>query len=181
MRKTIALAAWALLLVVPACGRAQTENRYCCEGYVFFGLRAANAGNSAAGLGGDVFIYKGLAAGADAGITVGSPDNAIKIGSAGLSYHFLRSHTDLKVEPFLGAGFSYLHGNINTHGYIYPWDPGQDRTGPNFSQGLIAWPTKHVGARLEVREYRLFVSYGALANVIPGTTHLEFRIGVTFR
>jgi hypothetical protein len=183
MRKTIAIAAWALLLVVPASGRAQTENsyRYYCEGYVFFGRRMGTPDTSVAGLGGDVFLYKGLVAGGDFGTTVGNPDNRITIGSAGASYHFLRSRTGLKVEPFLGAGFSYLAGNVNAHGVIYPGDSGQDRTGHNFSQGLIAWPTKHVGVRFEVREYSIFVSYGALENVIPGSNHVEFRIGLTLR
>lgn len=183
MRRTIAITICALLLVVPATGRAQTENRYKSygEGYVFFGVRDAKQGKGVAGVGGDLFIYKGLAAGGDVGTTVTSPDNRITIGSVGMSYHFLRSRTELKVEPFFGAGFSSLHGNINTHGYTYPFDPGQDRTGHYFSQGLIAWPTKHLGIRFEVREYRLFVSYGALENVIPGGNPVEFRFGLTLR
>jgi hypothetical protein len=181
MGKTIAIAASALLLVIPARGRAQTKNKYCCEGYVFFGRRTTAPGTSVAGVGGDVIVYKGLAAGGDVGTTVGNPDNKITIGSAGLSYHFLCCRADRKVEPFIGAGFSYLAGNINTHGVDYPWDPGQDRAGPSFSQGLIAWPAKHVGVRFEVREYRMFVSYGALENVIPGGKFVEFRVAVMLR
>jgi len=183
MRRTIAITICALLLVIPATGRAQTENRYKSygEGYVFLGVRNATQGKGVAGVGGDLFIYKGLAAGGDVGTTVTSPDNRITIGSVGMSYHFLRSRTELKVEPFFGAGFSHLVGNINTHGIDYPFSSGQDRTGSNFNQGLIAWPTKHFGVRFELREYRLFVSYGALENVIPGGNPVEFRIGVTLR
>ena len=46
---------------------------------------------------------------------------------------------------------------------------------------MIAWPAKHLGVRFEVREYRMFVSYGALENVIPGGKFVEFRIAVTLR
>jgi hypothetical protein len=182
MRKAqIAIWAWTLLVVCAAHGRAQTTGKYCCEGYAFFGRRTSTPGTNVGGVGGDVLIYKGLAAGGDVGTTVGNPDNRITVGSVGLSYHILCCRTDRKVEPFIGAGYSYLAGDINTHGYSYPWDPGQDRTGPNFSQGLIVWPAKRVGARFEVREYRMFVSYGALENVIPGGKFVEFRVAVMLR
>jgi len=185
MRKAkIAMWAWILLVVCAALGQAQTTNKsgkYCCEGYAFFGRRTSTPGTNVGGVGGDIFIYKGLAVGGDVGTTVGNPDNRITIWSVGSSYHFLCCRADRKVEPFIGAGFSYLAGDINTHGYIYPFDPGQDRAGPNFSQGLIAWPAKHLGVRFEIREYRMFVSYGALENVIPGGKFVEFRIAVTLR
>ena len=45
----------------------------------------------------------------------------------------------------------------------------------------VAWPTKHVGVRFEVREIRTFVSYGALENVAPGGKFVEFRIAFTLR
>jgi len=181
MRKTIALAAWALLLVVPASGQEQTKKRYCCEGYVFFGRRTSTPGTNVGGVGGDLLIFKGLAVGGDFATTIGSPDNTIRIGSVGGSYHFLCCRADRKVEPFFGAGFSYLAGDINTHGIDYPFSSGQDRTGHNFNQGLIVWPTKHVGVKFEVREYSFFVSYGALENVIPGGNFVEFRIALTLR
>jgi hypothetical protein len=163
----------------PAFG--QTKNQYPLEGYAFFGRRTSTPGTNAVGGGLDVFIYKGLAAGADVSATVGNPDNSITIGSVNGSYHFQCCRADRKIEPFAGAGYSFLSGNINTHGYIFPNDPGQDRRGPHFSQGLIVWPSKHFGARFEIREYRFFVSYGALENVIPGGHFAEFRIGAVFR
>ena len=185
MRKAkIALAAWTLLVVCAALGQAQTtgkSDKYYGEGYAFFGRRNSTPGTNVGGVGGDILIYKGIAVGGDVGTTVGNPDNRITVWSAGSSYHFLCCRYEQKVEPFAGVGYSYLSGDINTHGYIYPFDPGQDRSGPYFNQGLIAWPTKHLGVRFEVREYRMFVSYGALENVIPGGKFVEFRIAAMLR
>ncbi|HUI41289.1 MAG TPA: hypothetical protein VL523_04915 [Terriglobia bacterium] len=181
MTKPIAIAACALLLVVPAGGRAQTTEKYYAEPYAFFGRRTSTPGTNVGGGGLEVFVYRGLAAGAEGSTTVGNPDNRITVWSAGSSYHFLCCRYDRKIEPFAGAGFSDVDGDVNTHGYVYPNDPGQKRTGPYFNQGLIAWPSKHLGARFEVREYRTFVSYGALENVIPGGKFAEFRIAFTLR
>lgn len=180
MKKVIVTA--VLLLVVPALARAQAYgHRYWGEGYAFYGRRTGTPGTSIGGAGGEVFIYKGLAAGGEVGTTIGNPDDRITIGSADASYHFFCCRASRKVELFAGGGYSYLWGDINTHGYTFPESLGQDRYGPNFSQGLIVWATKRVGVRFEVREYRMFVSYGALEDVIPGGNPVEFHIGVTFR
>src|SRR5579875_1266470 len=160
---------------------AQTSgHRYWGEGYAFFGRRDTTPGTSIGGVGGDAFVFKGLAAGGEVATNVGNPDDRITIGSVDASYHFFCCRARRKVEPFVGGGFSYLWGDINTHGFIYPYS-SQDRDGPNFIQGLIVWPAKRVGVRFEVREYRMFVSYGALENVIPGGNPVEFCIGFTFR
>jgi hypothetical protein len=127
-----------------------------------------------------IFIYKGLAVGGDVGTTLGNPDNKITIGSGDVSYHFASRNARYKVEPFIATGWSYLAGNIKT-AIEYPFGSGQDRTGPNLSAGLAFWPTKRVGARFEVRDYRFLVSYGALEDVIPGGHFLEFRIAFTLR
>jgi len=180
----IAMWAWTLLVIGGAPGQAQTtdkSDKYYGEAYAFFGRRNSTPGTNVGGAGLDFLIYKGIAVGGDVGTTVGNPDDKITIWSAGSSYHFLCCRYQRKVEPFAGAGYSYLSGDINTHGYTYPWDPGNDRSGPYFNQGLIAWPAKHVGVRFELREYRTFVSYGALENVIPGGKVFEVRIGVTLR
>ena len=85
MRKAkIAIWAWTLLGVCAALGQAQTtgqSGKYCCEGYAFFGRRTSTPGTNVGGVGGDIFIYKGLAVGGDAGTTVGNPDNRITIWS----------------------------------------------------------------------------------------------------
>lgn len=173
---------WVFILaLLPCLAQAQATDKYYGEAYAFFGRRNARAGANVAGVGADLFPYKGIAVGGDVGTTVGDPDNRITIRSVGSSYHFLCCRYDRKVEPFVGAGYSWLSGDINTHGYIYPFDPGNDRSGPYFNQGLIAWPTKHLGVRFEIREYRMFVSYGALENIIPGGNVVEFRVAVTVR
>lgn len=157
------------------------SDRYWGEGYAFFGRRNGTPWTNIAGAGADVFIYKGLAAGGEIGTTIGNPEDRITIGSIDGSYHFFCCRANRKIEPFVGGGYSDLWGDINTHGYVFPFSPGQDRYGPNFSQGLIVWPTKHFGVQFEIREYRMFVSYGALENVIPGGHPVEFHIGITFR
>jgi hypothetical protein len=185
MRKAkIAMWAWILLVVCVALGQAQTTDKsgkYYGEAYAFFGRRSSMPGTNVGGVGGEIFVYKGIGLGGDVVTTVGNPDDKITIGSVGSSYHFLCCRLSRKVEPFVGAGYSYLSGDINTHGIDYPFSSGQDRSGPYFNQGLIAWPLKYLGVRLEVREYRMFVSYGALENVIPGGSFVEVCIGATLR
>lgn len=178
MRKTIALWAWTLLVAFAAQGRAQTTSKHCCQGFAIFGRRTAPPGTKVGGVGGDIFIYKGLAVGGDVGKTRGNPDKKITITSVDVSYHFAYRKAWFRVEPFIATGGSYLAGHIKDN-RIYPNDPGQDRTGTNFSAGLAFWPIKWVGARFEVRDYNFFVSYGALENVIPGGHFVEFRIALT--
>lgn len=179
MRKLIVTA--CLLLVAPLAAGQSAEHQFPAEVYAFFGHRSSTPGTSVAGAGGEVFPYKGIAAGAEATTTIGNPDDKITIASVGAAYHFACCRASRKVEPFAGGGWSFLYGNINTHGINYPFSSGQDRTGPHFNQGLIVWPLKHLGVRFEVREYRFFVSYGALENVIPGGHFVEVRIGPALR
>lgn len=202
MKKVMAIVAWSILIPTLALAqdgyhsprgladvpvsaatheRTEASGKYYGDAYTFFGRRNAKAGANVGGAGADLFIYKGIAVGGDVGTTVGDPDNRITIGSVGSSYHFLCCRNDRKVEPIVGAGYSWLRGNINTHGYIFPFDPGQNRAGPYFNQGLAIWPTSHFGVRLEIREYGMSVSYGALEDVIPGGKVVEFRVGVTVR
>ncbi len=180
MKMLVAVIGW--MLIAPGLALAQAPDRqYPFEGYVFLGRRTSTPGTSVGGVGGEVIFFKGIAAGGEVGTTVNNPDNRITIASADLAYHYQCCRASRKVEPFIAAGWSYLSGNINTHGYVFPFDPGQDRTGPNLGAGLIFWPAKHLGARFEVRQYRMFVSYGALENVIPGGHFVEFRIALTLR
>jgi len=152
MKKAIITAACILLVIFTPQGRAQTAGRDPAEAYAFYARRNSTSGADVAGGGLDIFVYKGLGVGGDVGTTVGDPDNRMTIWSGGASDHFLCCRADRKIEPFAGFGYSYLVGDINTHGYSYPFDPGQDRSGPNFSQGLTTWPTRHVGVRFELRE-----------------------------
>jgi hypothetical protein len=181
MRTAIAIWVGTLLVLFAAPGRAQTTERYYAEPYAFFGRRSSTPGTNVGGAGIEFFVFKGLGVGGDLVTTVGNPDDKITIGSVGASYHVLCCRYHRKVEPFIGAGYSFLSGHVNTHGIIYEASSGQDRRGPCFNQGLIAWPLKHVGVRFEVREYSMFVSYGALENVIPGGKFVEFRMAVTLR
>lgn len=117
--------------------RASAESqgqRYWAEGYAFFGRRSGTPGTNIGGAGGDVFIFKGLAAGGEVDTTIGNPDVKITISSADASYHFLCCRVNRRVEPFAGGGFSYLTGDIKTpHGLVYLYSSNY-RTGPNFNQ-----------------------------------------------
>lgn len=181
MRKRMLIGTCALLIAFAIPGHAQTTDKYYAEPYAFFGRRTSTPGTNSAGGGFDVFPYKGIAVGGDVGTTIGNPDGRITLWSAGGSYHFFCCRYQRRVEPFLGAGFTYLAGSVNTHGISYPNSSGQNRNGSNFNGGLIVWPAKHLGVRFEVRDYRTFVSYGALENVVPGGKFVEMRIAAVLR
>jgi hypothetical protein len=158
MRKSNAKFTLLIVIVFAAPAWAQKSDRYFAEGYGFWGRRNSTPGTSVAGGGGEIFVFKGIGLGGDVGTTVGNPDNKITIGSFGGSYHFLCCQAKRKFEPFAGMGVSFFRGDINTHGYQFPNDPGNNRNGGYFNQGLIIWPYKHIGARIEVREYQTGVS-----------------------
>ena len=180
MRKSTALFILLFVIVFAAPTYAQKTDKFYAEGYGFWGRRNSTPGTSVAGGGGEVFVFKGIGAGGDVGTTVGNPDNKITIASLGGSYHFFCCQAKRKFEPFGGAGWGFLWSDINMHGLEYPGSTN-NRTGLYLNQGLIIWPNKHVGMRIEVRELKTVVTYGPLAEAFYGETHVEFRLGVTFR
>ena len=154
---------------------AQEPNRSRGQGYFFFAVGSGNIGPNGTsqkdlhvGAGGEGFIDKGLAIGAELGpvgpssarsgpITLGWVDYAIPLGSANLSYHFLPSTIDRKFEPFVTAGYSLFFRHGTFHGY-------------NVGGGVNAWMNKNAALRLEGRVHSAYNYHFA-----------GFRIGMTFR
>ena len=172
MKKTIAIA-FALLLA-PALALAQkTDNASHGEGYFFAGLSMAgpssvvsiNPDGKNLGFGGDVFIFKGVGAEAEAGYATGNNHAAVGPGTLDLSYHFISRSRQSKFEPFASGGYSIYYGHRGTSG------------GYNLGGGINYWVIKHMALRFEIRDYThignmQFLGAGQFA---------AFRAGVTFR
>ncbi len=132
--------------------------------YVF---AAPGVGNAAAygyngrgifhfGGGGERFIYRGLAAGAEIGpvVTWSVPGGGLNVlrdrvrglGSANLSYHFIPKSTDRKLEPFVTTGYSLFFAN-----------GGNTSSGWNVGSGANVWLTQHAAMRVNVTYHHSFV------------------------
>jgi len=196
MKRLIATA--ALLLLAPSLVSAQNpDHPYRAQGYFFVGPIVSNTryvvnpdyygtvftsgeplppdlffherGGANIGFGGEVFVYKGLGVGAEAGYA--GPDwsfdgnGAVGVGSIDASYHFFRKKNHRKVEPFATGGYSLYFGDRTAfqHGY-------------NLGGGVNLWVAKHAALRLEVRDQ------GHINYFHSAFTHfVAFRVGMTFR
>jgi len=175
------LAIGTLVLVFASGGWAQTNTRYCCEGYAFIAGRTTTPGTASGGVGGEIFIYHGLAVGGDVGTTLDNPDAKLTMGMGYMSYHFMCCRANRRVEPFVSWGIGYLVGDINTHGRIYYNIAGPDRLFNSPSGGVTLWPAKRLGVRFEVRRYAYAVSNGALLDVAGPSGFTEFRVAFALR
>jgi len=166
MKKLISTA--LLLIALSQSALAQSSNSSRGQGYLFFapGLSDGNgripSGTSIhIGGGGEGFVYKGLGVGAELGVAgpwSGFGGEAFGVGSVNLSYHFLPSATDRKLEPFVSLGYTLFFRAGVTHG-------------GHAGFGLNRWLNNDVALRFEIRD-----------DVEGGHGHLVgFRIGVTFR
>ena len=138
------------------------------QGYVFVAPGTGNIGPDKAnihfGAGGQGFIYKGFAAGAELGGIgplfasgpTGFTDWVVGLGSANLSYHFLPQSAQ-KLEPFLTLGYSLFFRAGLSHGY-------------NAGGGINLWLNRSVAMRFEIRDQQSY-----------RRDSLGFRLGVTFR
>ena len=159
MKKLIATA--ALLLVVPLSASAQNADRQSRGQGYFFVAPTTNDASVTTGLGGDAFVYRGLGLGAE--LAYANHDNGRGVGSANVSYHFLRS-AKYKVEPFVTGGFSLYFG---------------DGVGPglNLGGGVNLWMSKRAALRFEVRDHEH--GDGPFDN--DHYRFVAYRIGLTFR
>jgi len=172
MKKLIAAA--NLLLIVAASAWAQNaEPHYRGQGYAYFGLGAGLGGGvfehpavEQLGFGGEGFLYKGFAVGAEAGYAHWNFSQAW-IGSADSSYHFRRHAPRGGVDPFVLLGVSVFG----------PTQKGGGRGTPvgNFGGGVNWWMWKHAALRFEFRDHIPNNEY------IPGNHYISFRVGMTFR
>lgn len=138
-RLQVILAGFAL--AIPAVAQ-ETPARI--QGYGYFGVLGDNGTTFGKllepGLGADVFLYRGLAAGADIGyVGYYSDFRAAGLGvvSPNLSYQFFRSRTFV---PFVTGGYSleFRNGTANLG---------------NYGAGFTYWFVNHAGLRIEARDY----------------------------
>lgn len=168
MRTLISIA--PLLIALSLSTLAQTPNRSRGQGYLFFapGLaidnsRLSSGASAHIGGGGEGFVYKGLGVGAETGAVGPLSDfsnHYFGMGSVNLSYHFLPSATEPKLEPFVSLGYTLFFRAGVTHG-------------GHAGFGLNRWLNKNVALRFEVRDNVEFA--GNKGHLIG------FRIGVTLR
>lgn len=192
MKKAILAA--ALLLIIPAWGRAQyADHGSRTEGYLFVGPIVSNAPSVISptsflhlapgevlapdffslanlgligGFGGDFLVYGGLGGGGE--LAYAAPAGAL-LGQNGLGIGSFdasyRFRRGTRLEPFLVGGYSIYFGN-----------PDVNRNGFNFGCGLNLWPFQHVALRIEVRDQGNVNYFHSLM-----TNFVAFRLGLAFR
>jgi len=150
-----------LLILVPALTLNAAE--HSGQAYAFFAPHATGGEFGdllSAGAGGEVFLYRGLAAGADLAYAFPRGHTADGIGllTVNPSYHFVNKDRTNRFVPFVTAGYAlaFRSGTANL---------------ANFGGGVTYWFTGRFGARVEVRDYRISGQ--------DATT--QFRFGVAFR
>ena len=132
---------FALAVALPLAAQEEAPR---AQGYGYFGLAGTKGTTFGkllnAGVGGEGFVYKGLAVGVDVGY-LGYSENYIGDGfglaSANGSHHFAKRS---KVVPFVTAGYSlaFRQGTANM---------------TNVGGGITFWFSRKVGFRTEVRDY----------------------------
>ncbi|HSB76879.1 MAG TPA: hypothetical protein VLC12_14575 [Terriglobales bacterium] len=149
-----------LLLVGLSAGVAVAQE-HNAQGYLFFAPGVITSpGSSAAslhfGAGGEGFLHKGIAAGAELGYIAPWEDFGGGIGILSLDgqYHFARGQ---RVVPFATAGYSL--GFRNGHANLF-----------NYGVGANIWMRANKGLRLEFRDH-----------VDSSNHYIDFRIGYAFR
>ncbi len=148
--KTLAIPAILILLAASA-SAGSPEANYHGHGYLQFGVGGCS--NLPCGTvrtltgGGEAFVYRGLAAGAEAGY--GWAANVFSAGAAMLSvnpaYHFKGQGRARRVVPFITGGYTGLFRQVSING-------------SNFGGGVTVWPGDHVGLRFEGRLYHFNIA-----------------------
>lgn len=117
------------------------------QGYAYFGVHQTPGafGNVlSAGVGGEGFLYRGLAVGGDLGYMF--PRTSPPVGGIGLlsvdpSYHFVNKDRTNRVVPFVTGGYGLAFS-------------GAAANLVNFGGGATFWFRDGLGFRFEVRNYR---------------------------
>jgi hypothetical protein len=139
------------------------DKTHAGQAYAFFGAHATSGEFGdllSAGVGGEGFLYRGLALGGD--LAYAFPRTAASEGIGLLtvnpSYHFVNADRSNRFVPFVTGGYAlaFRSGTINLF---------------NIGGGLTYWFSGRFGARFEVRNYRTAAE--------DATT--QFRFAVAFR
>ncbi len=150
-----------LILLVGASAPIAAAQEHNAQGYLFFAPGVITSpGSSSASLhlggGGEGFLHKGIAAGAELGYLApwSDFDGGIGVFSLDGQYHFARGE---RVVPFVTAGYSlgFHSGHINLF---------------NYGVGANIWMRANKGLRLEFRDH-----------VDSSNHYIDFRIGYAFR
>jgi len=135
-------------------------------GYIFAapgGIKGESLMTMHLGGGGEAYVYKGFAVGAELGYLapIRYLGDGIGILSANGSHHFRNLTRSGRFVPFLSLGYSlgFRSGTVS---------------GVNFGAGTNYWITDRQGLRLEFRDHALH--FGRVFEHLYG-----FRIGWTFR
>jgi len=160
----------AFFIMVPAMVSAQNvDSQLRVQGYVFLGVGSGGdltPPTKYAGSGGEVLLYRGLGVGGELEV-MGSHDEGAGLYSIDSSYHFFRAHGKSKLVPFIEGGYTRAFGN-------YGVTSSQDLF--NFGGGIHYWVFKHVGLRLEFRDFVAQRSFFGVTDHYWG-----FRVGLALR
>lgn len=171
MKKLIVVA--VLLLLIQPLARAQSatySSRF--QGHGFFGVDPGIAPSAPSstpvhvGFGEDVFPYKGLGLGLEAGYARFGRFSHSWIASGDMSWHFDRNAARGKIDPFALIGIAGL----------FPAGEGRGAPAGDFGAGMSVWLSQRVALRLAARDYA-----GANNDFYLGAHFFEVRIGFTFR
>jgi hypothetical protein len=139
------------------------QNNYAGHGYVHYGVAGARRDFKTVytvGVGGDGFVYKGLAAGASIEMLSAYKNIAATAGllSPTASWHFVDRKKDPKVVPFVNGGYSLA---FSTRGHD---------SGFHFGGGVHWWFKPKYALRAGVQDH-----------VFHGQHLTVFQIGLAFR
>ena len=151
----------ALVLLLPLSLIAQ-NNEYRGQGYLFFAPGALTGSGNTQGTfhiggGGEGFLYRGLAGGAEIGYLASWKGEGIGVLSLDSSLHFNRR---AKLSPFVTGGYSLLFRSGHANGV-------------NFGGGVNWWIGERMGIRLEFRDH--------FQTQFTDIHYPGFRIGFAFR
>ena len=157
-------------------------------GYVFAGGGLAGGIHGmglTTGFGGEGYINKGLALGAELGAAgvLADFNKLTGVGSADASYHFFHSKIRGNAAPFITGGYSNYFGHtVDFGGTSFGNHKALMTQGFNVGGGVDVFAMKHLGVRLEVRCYG---HGGRILNYtfpnVEQFSFVAFRIGLTFR
>ncbi len=166
---------WLLLFALSQVASAQTENgKSRWQGYYFLAPAATNGVEVSTGLGGEVFVHKGIGLNIEGGAAgtrpLGNADATFGVASADATYHFFPKTSHPSAEPFVEGGYTlFFNGGPSTS-----FD-----SGANLGGGANVWFSRHVALRLEVRGY---LNVPTASQLVPARGNFAtFRFGVTIR
>jgi hypothetical protein len=163
--KTRFLFTLVLLLAFVSLSTAAQEPDHSAQGYVFYAPSVFTAGGGSAsfshfGAGGEGFLNKGFAIGAELGAATPNRNWDIAgLFSGDAAYHFRKQ--DSKFVPFVAGGYSLLFQSSVQHGF-------------NVGAGFSWWANDHHGIRLEARNHT-FPESGVTGNLFGIRVAWSFR------